>query len=317
MEEKSVNTIVTTRGTAEGLIFRLDGQVSKEELKASIKDYVDARKTFVEGSNVILEWLGSVPNDEYVSSISDILAKDYNITIKGSRLKSNIVKEKTSKRIKESKEDDNTGLSLFDGLGCIDDNISSDGLSKDTLNSDDNDLTNSKPYLASSSLSGQTQLKNSSLNDTSLKGSYQSMQTPGFLSKNVVNNNQGFLEGTNIWDEANTRIICTTLRSGQKVETEHSLVVLGDVNSGAEIIAGGDVVVLGTLRGIAHAGAYDELGGGRVIFALDLRPTQLRIGSIISRDGNDGTQKVPEIAHVDGDIIVVEPYNSRSWKRKG
>ena len=89
------------------------------------------------------------------------------------------------------------------------------------------------------------------------------------------------------------------------------------MNSGAEIIAGGDVVVLGTLRGIAHAGAYDESGGGRVIFALDLRPTQLRIGSIISRDGNDSNSKLPEIAHVDGDIIVVEPYNSRSWKRKG
>ena len=90
---------------------------------------------------------------------------------------------------------------------------------------------------------------------------------------------------------------------------------LGD--DAIEIIAGGDVIVLGTLRGIAHAGAYDESGAGRVIFALDLRPTQLRIGSIISRDNNDSNSKLPEIAHVDGDIIVVEPYNSRSWKRKG
>ena len=113
------------------------------------------------------------------------------------------------------------------------------------------------------------------------------------------------------WDEADGRVVFQTLRSGQKVETEHSLVICGDVNSGAEIIAGGDIIVLGTLRGVAHAGAYDETGGGRFIFSLDLRPTQLRIGSIISRGSNERSE-VPEMARVEGDMIVVEPYRSRN-----
>jgi len=120
------------------------------------------------------------------------------------------------------------------------------------------------------------------------------------------------LSSNNIWDDADTRLVYVTLRSGQKIETEHSLVIFGDVNSGAEVIAGGDVVVLGTLRGVAHAGAYDETGGGRVIFSLNLQATQLRIGMVISRGGASKGKGEAEIARVDGDTIVVEPYQSRS-----
>jgi septum site-determining protein MinC len=125
------------------------------------------------------------------------------------------------------------------------------------------------------------------------------------------------------WDDPDARVIYGTLRSGQKIETEHAVVVFGDVNSGAEVIAGGDIIILGTLRGIAHAGAYDESGGGRVIFSLNLQPTQLRIGLVISRgaggDRSDGSPRSsgPEIARVDGTSIVVEPYQSRTvWVRR-
>ena len=118
---------------------------------------------------------------------------------------------------------------------------------------------------------------------------------------------------SNLWDDPNARMIFSMLRSGQRVETEHSLVVFGDVNSGAELVAGGDVVVLGTLRGVAHAGAYDETGGGRTIFALNLQPTQLRIGSVISRGSGDASGKGAEIARVDKDLIVVEPYTAKGF----
>ena len=125
------------------------------------------------------------------------------------------------------------------------------------------------------------------------------------------------------WDEPDARVIYGTLRSGQKIETEHSVVIFGDVNSGAEVIAGGDIVILGTLRGIAHAGAYDESGGGRVIFSLNLQPTQLRIGLVISRGvGEDRTEGAPrtggaEVARVESNAIVVEPYQSRTvWARR-
>ena len=120
-------------------------------------------------------------------------------------------------------------------------------------------------------------------------------------------------------DVADARMVVGTLRSGQRVESEHSIIIAGDVNSGAELVAGGDIFVLGKLRGVAHAGAYDETGAGRVIFALELEPTQLRIGSVITRGGNDSvsalksklSRKKPELARVDGNMIVVEPYQQR------
>jgi septum site-determining protein MinC len=127
----------------------------------------------------------------------------------------------------------------------------------------------------------------------------------------LMRSGEGRSSQAGAWDDPDARIIYTTLRSGQRIETDHSLMVVGDVNSGAEIVAGGDIVVLGTLRGVAHAGAYDETGGGRFIFALVLQPTQLRIGAIISRGGADA-RKGPEVARVDDNMIVVEPYQART-----
>ena len=70
-----------------------------------------------------------------------------------------------------------------------------------------------------------------------------------------------------------------SLRSGQKIETEGSLVVLGDVNSGAEIIASDNIVVLGELRGLAHAGAK---GNKQAIIAAGIIDTvQIRIANVV------------------------------------
>ena len=111
-------------------------------------------------------------------------------------------------------------------------------------------------------------------------------------------------------DEANAKVLFGTLRSGQRIETPFSLIVIGDVNPGADIIAGGDIAVLGSLRGTAHAAAYDDDSFDRVIIALQMQPMQLRIGSVISR-GSDETSNGPEIARIDNRRIVVEPYNAR------
>jgi len=122
----------------------------------------------------------------------------------------------------------------------------------------------------------------------------------------------GDFDEESLADIPDARMVFGTLRSGQRVESEHSIIVAGDVNSGAELVAGGDIFVLGKLRGVAHAGAYDETGAGRVIFALELEPTQLRIGGVITRGGGEsGSKGVSELARVDGDMIVVEPYQTR------
>lgn len=117
-------------------------------------------------------------------------------------------------------------------------------------------------------------------------------------------------------DEANAKILFGTLRSGQRVETPFSLVVIGDVNPGADLVAGGDIIVLGSLKGTAHASAYDDDAFDRVIIALHMQPMQLRIGSVLSR-GSEEVVRGAEIARIENRRIIVEAYNPRMmWGKK-
>jgi septum site-determining protein MinC len=102
-------------------------------------------------------------------------------------------------------------------------------------------------------------------------------------------------------------ILKETLRSGRSIYHEAHVVVIGDVNPGAEIVAGGDVIVWGRLRGLVHAGALgDETA---VICALELTPTQLRIADkiAISPDEKRG-RAIPEQAAIRNGQIVAEMW---------
>lgn len=101
-------------------------------------------------------------------------------------------------------------------------------------------------------------------------------------------------------------LIRRTLRSGRTVRSRGHVVVLGDVNSGAEIIAIGDIIVWGKVRGIVHAGAQGDEEA--VVCALDLAPVQLRIANLITVPPQDKKRKnvYPEMAHIaDGQIEAI------------
>jgi len=105
-----------------------------------------------------------------------------------------------------------------------------------------------------------------------------------------------------------------SLRSGQIVRFGGDVVMYGDLNPGAEIIAGGNILVFGAVKGMAHAGARGN--DGAHIVAFDFRPTQLRIGRKIaippeSRTRSGGRQWTPEVAWVQGGEIVIDPYQGR------
>lgn len=76
-----------------------------------------------------------------------------------------------------------------------------------------------------------------------------------------------------------TRFHRGSLRSGQRIEEDGSIIILGDVNSGAEVIASDNIVVLGTLRGLAHAGAKGNKEA--IIAAGRLDTVQMRISNIV------------------------------------
>ncbi len=101
-----------------------------------------------------------------------------------------------------------------------------------------------------------------------------------------------------------------TVRSGEKVASEGHLIIMGDVNPGAEVIAGHNIIVWGSLKGTAYAGVPNHEDA--VIAALHLSPIQLRIAGYIARspDVRPVTTAVPELARIDQNQIVVE-----SWER--
>lgn len=110
--------------------------------------------------------------------------------------------------------------------------------------------------------------------------------------------------------DANALIVQRTLRSGQSIKYPGHVILMGDVNPGAEVIAGGHIIVWGRLRGMAHAGAFGDESA--FICALELTPAQLRIAGHISRSPEGRRRKsLPETARISEDAIVVEPWSTR------
>lgn len=112
-----------------------------------------------------------------------------------------------------------------------------------------------------------------------------------------------------------TLFLRRTVRSGQAIQHASNVVVLGDVNHGAEIVAGGDIVVWGVLRGMVHAGYPNNENA--YVCALLLAPVQLRIAHLLSRppDGAE-VQPRPEVAAIRNGRIIVETWVNGRPPRK-
>ncbi len=106
--------------------------------------------------------------------------------------------------------------------------------------------------------------------------------------------------------------ISRTLRSGQKCYSDGTLVVYGNVNESAEVMARGDIIVLGRLEGIAHAGCTGN--ENCFIFALSLNARQIRIASHVSRasEEEEAGNQYPEVAFIENGSIAIKPYDART-----
>jgi septum site-determining protein MinC len=98
-----------------------------------------------------------------------------------------------------------------------------------------------------------------------------------------------------------------TVRSGNRIQFPGHVVILGDINPGAEVIADGNVIVWGRARGMIHAGANGNVQA--VICALDLSPTQLRIAGELSTMADPQENPFPEMASLDEhEHLNIEPW---------
>ena len=106
-------------------------------------------------------------------------------------------------------------------------------------------------------------------------------------------------------DVKTLRLISKNMRSGQNVEHEGDVLVIGDVNPGSYITASGNIIVMGTLRGIVHAGAGGD--DSAIVMALKLKPQQLRIARWIARPPDESEDpEYPEKAYVKNNQIFIE-----------
>jgi len=100
-----------------------------------------------------------------------------------------------------------------------------------------------------------------------------------------------------------------TLRSGTRIVSRGSVVVIGDVNPGAEIIATGSVVVWGKLRGVVHAGSEGDEKAS--VYALELNPMQLRIANFIAVQPQRKSKPAPEMAQISNGQVVATLWENR------
>ena len=131
----------------------------------------------------------------------------------------------------------------------------------------------------------------------------------------MVRTPAALLSGSPAPDSGRTEILQHGLRAGFRGEYRGSVVVLGDVNPGAELIAAGDVIVMGALRGVVHAGA----GGreGAIVYARPIASAQIRIAGAVARSADDNSlgamrrsQERPEaeLARLQDGVIQIESY---------
>ena len=100
------------------------------------------------------------------------------------------------------------------------------------------------------------------------------------------------------------------LRNGQSIRYSGSVVVLGDANPGSEIIASGNIIVMGALKGLVHAGCTGDAYS--YVCALRLTPTQLRICDIITyipEEKKNRHKNTPSYAYIQEGVIYIAPLN--------
>jgi len=113
--------------------------------------------------------------------------------------------------------------------------------------------------------------------------------------------------------EGRTKFLRRTVRSGEVLNYQGNIVIVGDVNAGSQISAGGNIIVLGVMRGSAHAG-----NGGNpeaIVAAYSMQPEILQIANLMTRAPEEADKPAyPEVAKIKDGTILVEPYLPNKFK---
>lgn len=100
-----------------------------------------------------------------------------------------------------------------------------------------------------------------------------------------------------------------TIRSGTRVDHIGNVIVIGDVNPGAEILATGNILVWGRIKGFVHAGKNGDTSA--FICALELKPTQLRIADLVAVSPDKLEKYLPEMIRIIDGQLIAEAWNEK------
>lgn len=263
---------VTARGTAQGLVLRIDGRADWPDIVGDLDKFIEDKADFLRGGQVAIEWLDRLPTKDQRQNLENILVNQCGVRLVSRRQKPDVQPTRACVVERGGKT-----VPLFETQS------SEKGLQADSLDETGHELA--KDILSFTA------------GETSTAGYLERMEQ--ILGEDVLYE-----------DDSNCKAVFGTLRSGQKIETPFSLLVVGDVNPGADLVAGGDIIVMGRLLGTAHASAYDEHATDKVIIALQMMPIQLRIGSVLSRGSGEAGVEA-EVARIEDRRIVVQPFKAK------
>jgi len=329
--------VVTARGTEDGLVLRIDGKSPWESILSELNAFLGSRKRFLEGGEVSIEWLERLPTPEQSFELEQYLREGFGVEVVSRRRRpafTTIVDRSAARSQGKVTSANSSSPATWQSQELPQQSMPTVSKINPAVSSpEDMPVSHGTPLSESAIDRGLNQLQGvdhydsleeeeqpvrkaprKSSMERVLKDTIEILEDPAGPS--YLRRVSKLLGEDLVYEEdANAKVVFGHFRSGQRLETPYSLVVIGDVNPGADLIAGGDIFVLGSLRGTAHAAAYDDEALDRVVVALSMQPVQLRIGSILSR-GNGAAGKGPEVARIENRRIIVEGFNSKVNLRK-
>ncbi|MDQ1144875.1 septum site-determining protein MinC [Bacillus sp. SORGH_AS 510] len=131
-------------------------------------------------------------------------------------------------------------------------------------------------------------------------------QKKNLVVDDIVSNVITKAEAERLKAETGIMTVSRIIRSGQVLETSGDLLLIGDVNPGGAVIAGGNIFIMGTLKGVAHAGCFGNEQA--VIAASSMKPSQLRISDCINRSPDSAKMsenREMECAYIDDNRQII------------
>ena len=292
---------VEIKGQKEGLWIFLDDQLALYKVFAALEDKLASSNNFFHGAEVTIDTGTRLLTTEEKKELRAIVESTHALHIKEL---SNIGKPKPSSRASEPSGEDALETDREDAISLRRD-------AQEYLpdaDTRDEDPSPSEPGYDSPPPGEQAgKAPESDTDDEFMKFLDETFRIPvkGHWEEKETYSSDYLYE-----NEETAFYFRGTVRSGQSLEFPGNIIILGDVNPGAYVVASGDIIVMGRLHGVVHAGAEGEERA--VAIGMNFRPSQLRIAQYIGRPPDEGPRarkKRPqaEKAYIKDGAIVIEP----------